>query len=475
MIYSGSGNSVVWFVFYFMCRMSKLIVQKPHIVRHSWWLAMESIVVSSVVEICHLEQNVGLIVTLRGWVRNIRTSKTRFIDLRDGSGFVQCVVSAAESEPSSYELSGQLTQECSIAVTGKVQRHIRTGELEILVSRLVLIGKSVGFPITPKEHGTAFLMENRHIWLRSKRQWAIIRVRHTIAKAIRDFFDDNNFTLLDAPILTSNACEGSSSLFSTQYFDEGTAFLSQSGQLYQEPGLAAFGKTYCFGPTFRAEKSKTRRHLTEFWMVEPEIAFAHLDDVMVLGEQLVRFIILRVLDNRMQELSVLGRDTSVLEAMLSAPFDRITYSGAVARLKELGSDIQWGEDFGNDDETILMNATNRPLWVHNFPKTFKAFYMEPDPNDDRLVLGADLLAPEGYGEVIGGGERASSLSYLIDHIVHEGLNQVDYEWYLDVRRYGSVPHAGFGLGLERVVAWICKLPHVRETIPYPRMLGTLRP
>lgn len=431
--------------------------------------------VSSIVQICNLEQNIGQTVTLRGWVRNIRTSKTRFIDLRDGSGFVQCVVGIAETEPSSYELAGQLTRECSVAITGMVQQHPKTGELEVLVAKLVLIGNSVDFPITPKEHGTAFLMENRHIWLRSKRQWAIIRVRHTISKAIRDFFDENNFTLLDAPILTPNACEGSSSLFSTQYFDEGMAFLSQSGQLYQEPGLAAFGKTYCFGPTFRAEKSKTRRHLTEFWMVEPEVAFAHLNDVMVLGEQLIKFIIQRVLNDRRQELDILERDTSILEAVISCSFDRITYSGAVDRLKELGSDIQWGEDFGNDDETILMNATSRPLWVHNFPKSFKAFYMEPDPNDSRLVLGADLLAPEGYGEVIGGGERASSLSYLLDQIAHEGLRQSDYEWYLDVRRYGSVPHAGFGLGLERAVAWICKLPHVRETTPYPRMLGTLRP
>ena len=431
--------------------------------------------VLNITEICNLRKSVGQTVTLRGWVRNIRTSKTRFIDLRDGSGFVQCVVGVADAEPASYELAGKLTQECSISVTGRVQEHPKNGELEVLVVRIVLVGESVGFPITLKEHGTAFLMENRHIWLRSKRQWAIIRVRHTIVKAIRDFFDENNFTLLDAPILTPSACEGSSSLFSTQYFDEGTAFLSQSGQLYQEPGLAAFGKTYCFGPTFRAEKSKTRRHLTEFWMVEPEMAFAYLDDVMILGERLIKFIIQRVVENRKQELAILERSTDVLETVLNSTFDRMTYTEAVDRLKQLGSDIQWGEDFGNDDETILMNATHRPLWVHNFPKTFKAFYMEPDPDDDRLVLGADLLAPEGYGEVIGGGERASSLAYLLDQIVHEGLDQADYEWYLDVRRYGSVPHAGFGLGLERVVAWICKLPHVRETVPYPRMLGTLKP
>jgi len=428
-----------------------------------------------IVEIRHLKQHIGQTVTLRGWVRNARTSKTRFIDLRDGSGFVQCVVGAAEADPASYELAGKLTQECSITITGRVQQHPKTGEPELLATGLTLVGESVDYPITPKEHGTAFLMDNRHIWLRSKRQWAILRVRHTIAKAIRDFFDEDGFTLLDAPILTPSACEGTSTLFGTEYFDQGMAFLSQSGQLYQEPGLAAFGKTYCFGPTFRAEKSKTRRHLTEFWMCEPEVAFAHLDDVMVLGERLTKFIIQRVLENRREELAILERDLAPLETALSGSFNRMTYTEAVERLKQLGSDIQWGEDFGNDDETILMNATDRPLWVHHFPKVFKAFYMEPDPDDSRLALGADLLAPEGYGEVIGGGERASSLQYLLDQIAHEGLNQADYEWYLDVRRYGSVPHAGFGLGLERAVAWICKLPHVRETAPYPRMMGTLRP
>ena len=428
-----------------------------------------------IVEIRNLKQHIGQTVTLRGWVRNARTSKTRFLDLRDGSGFVQCVVGAAEADPQSYELAGKLTQEASVILKGKVQEHPKSGAPEILVNALVLVGESVDFPITPKEHGTAFLMDNRHLWLRSKRQWAILRIRHTIAKAIRDFFDGDGFTLLDAPILTPSACEGTSNLFATEYFDEGMAFLSQSGQLYQEPGLAAFGKTYCFGPTFRAEKSKTRRHLTEFWMVEPEVAFAHLDDVMVLGERLTKFIIQRVLEGRLEELAILERDLKPLEMALGNAFDRMTYSQAVDRLKELGSDIVWGEDFGNDDETILMNATDRPLWVHRFPKAFKAFYMEPDPLDSRLALGADLLAPEGYGEVIGGGERASSLQYLLDKIDEEGLDRANYEWYLDVRKYGSIPHAGFGLGLERAVAWICKLPHVRETIPYPRMLGTLRP
>lgn len=429
----------------------------------------------SIVATNHLKDYIGHTINLRGWVRNIRTSKTRFIDLRDGFGFVQCVVSPEECEYDSYILAGQLTQECSIAITGVVKQHPNTQALEILVKNITLIGSSNGFPITPKEHGIAFLMENRHLWLRSKRQWAIVRIRHTIVKAIRDFFDSNDFTLLDAPILTPNACEGTSNLFSTKYFDEGMAFLSQSGQLYQEPGLAAFNKTYCFGPTFRAEKSKTRRHLTEFWMVEPEMAFANLNDVMTLGELLVKYIIRDVLTHRHEELSILQRDVSVLEKILNCAFEKITYDEAVNRLKNLGSDIKWGEDFGNDDETILMQSTDYPIWVHHFPKNFKAFYMEPDPKNHKLALGADLLAPEGYGEVIGGGERASNLDYLLEQIKNENLNQEDYEWYLDIRRYGNVPHAGFGLGLERIVAWICKLPHVRETAPYPRMMGTIKP
>ncbi len=428
-----------------------------------------------IVEVRHLKQHIGQTVTVRGWVRNARTSKIRFIELRDGSGFVQCVAGAAECEPESYELAGKLTQEAAITVTGVVQTHPKSGEPELLVKALTLVGDSKDFPITPKEHGIEFLMENRHLWLRSKRQWAIIRVRHAIVKAIRDFFDEDGFTLLDAPILTPSACEGTSTLFATEYFHEGQAFLSQSGQLYQEPGLAAFGKTYCFGPTFRAEKSKTRRHLTEFWMVEPEIAFGHLEDAMRLGERMMKFILQRVLESRGEELKVLERDLAPLENALTVEYDRMTYTEAVEKLKTMGSDIQWGEDFGNDDETILMNATDRPLWVHRFPKVFKAFYMEPDPEDSRLALGADLLAPEGYGEIIGGGERASSLDYLLEQIALHQLNRADYEWYLDVRKYGSVPHAGFGLGLERAVAWICKLPHVRETAPYPRMMGTLKP
>ncbi|MEY3315065.1 MAG: hypothetical protein SGVNAXEH_000103 [Holophagaceae bacterium] len=422
-----------------------------------------------------LKSHIGEMVSLRGWVRNIRTSKTRFIELRDGSGFIQCVVTANDASSKSYELAGTLTQESALVITGIVQAHPKSGEPELLVQDIELIGSSIDFPITPKEHGTEFLMNNRHLWMRSKRQWAILKIRHTIIKATRDFFDQEGFTLFDSPILSPSACEGTSTLFQTDYFHEGTAFLSQSGQLYQEPGIFAFGKVYCFGPTFRAEKSKTRRHLTEFWMVEPEMAFAHLDDVLKLGQGLVQFILQRVLNDRLEELKIIERDTAPLLLAMNESFRQMSYTESVEQLKTLGSDIEWGQDYGNDDETLLMNAHDRPLWVHRFPKTFKAFYMEQDPHDPRLALGADLLAPEGYGEIIGGGERASSEAYLLEQIAHHGLNRADYEWYLDLRRFGSVPHAGFGMGIERVVAWICKLPHVRETIPYPRMMGTLRP
>lgn len=430
---------------------------------------------STIVYADQLKKHLGEIVTVRGWVRNIRTSKIRFIDLRDGRGFIQCIVSEKDAQPASYDLAGKLTQECALEIVGLIQSHPKSGSPEILVHAIKLLGASVDYPITPKEHGTEFLMENRHLWMRSKRQWAILRIRHSIIKSVRDFFDGDGFTLFDAPILSPSACEGTSTLFKTEYFHEGVAFLSQSGQLYQEPGIFAFNKVYCFGPTFRAEKSKTRRHLTEFWMVEPEMAFANLDDVMDLGQRLIKYVLERVLEDRKEELKILERDTGPLEVALKESFNKMTYTDSVDQLKTLGSDIMWGQDYGNDDETLLMNAHDRPLWVHRFPKTFKAFYMEQDPLDSRLALGADLLAPEGYGEIIGGGERASSEQYLLDQIAHHGLDRKDYEWYLDLRRFGSVPHAGFGMGIERVVAWVCKLPHVRESIPYPRMLGTLRP
>ena len=431
--------------------------------------------IHSFVDVCNLKKHIGETVGVRGWVRHARTGKIRFVELRDGTGFLQCVITNSDADAGSYQLAGTLTQECAIEIYGTVQAHPKTGQPELLVKSLATVGDSTDYPITPKEHGTAFLMEHRHLWLRSKRQWAILRIRHSIAKAIRDFFDGDGFTLIDSPILTPAACEGTSTLFGTPYFDEGMAYLSQSGQLYLEPALAAFGKVYCFGPTFRAEKSKTRRHLTEFWMVEPEIAFAHLEDAIQLGERMMKFILQRVLETKQEELKILERDQTHLENALNNEYLRMTYTESIDRLKTLGSDIQWGEDYGNDDETMLMNSLDRPCWVHHFPKAFKAFYMEPDPDDPKLALGADLLAPEGYGEIIGGGERASSLQYLLDQIEKEGLDEKDYRWYLDVRRYGSVPHAGFGLGLERAVAWICKLPHVRETGAYPRMLGTLWP
>ena len=413
----------------------------------------------------HIDQD----VTLEGWVRHHRKSgKIQFIVLRDGSGFAQMVMVKAEVEESVWEAARGLTLESAVRVQGTVQQNPKNKRFELLVKDLEVVHISEQFPITPKEHGIEFLMDRRHLWFRSKRQWAILRIRHTIVKAIRDFFDSRDFILTDSPILTPTAAEGSSTLFKVGYFED-EAFLSQSGQLYLEPTCAAFGKVYCFGPTFRAEKSKTRRHLTEFWMVEPEVAWANLEDMMVLGEEFMRYIVNVVLEKNRDELEVLERDISKLEAV-AKPFVRMTYSEAVDKLHELGSDIEWGSDFGGDDETILTQQYEQPIIVHRFPKEFKAFYMEPDPEDDRLVLGMDILAPEGYGEVIGGGERASSIDFLLEQIEKHELNKEDYEWYLDVRRYGSVPHAGFGMGVERAVAWICKLPHVRETIPYPRML-----
>ena len=421
-----------------------------------------------------LSKNKDQEVTLKGWVRHHRKSgKIQFIVLRDGSGFAQLVLVRAELEDETWERARGLVLESSITVRGVVQQNPKNKVYEILVKELELIHQAEPFPITPKEHGTEFLMDHRHLWFRSKRQWAILRIRHTIVKAIRDFFDSRGFILTDSPILTPTAVEGTSTLFGVDYFGD-NAYLSQSGQLYLEPTAAAFGKVYCFGPTFRAEKSKTRRHLTEFWMVEPEVAFADLEDMMVLGEELMKDIVATVLERNQKELIILERDQDALKAVLQ-PFVRMTYSEAVERLKALGSTIEWGKDFGAEDETILTREFDRPIIVHRFPKVFKAFYMEPDPEDDRLVLGMDILAPEGYGEVIGGGERASSIEYLLDQIKQHGLSEEPYRWYLDIRRYGSFPHAGFGMGVERAVSWICKLPHVRETIPYPRMLYRLNP
>ncbi len=417
---------------------------------------------------------VGKEVTLQGWVRLKRKhGKIRFVELRDGSDFVQCVFIKGETSDEAMEDFKRLTQESSIELTGTVQQNPRNGSYELLVKSMRIYQISEPFPITPKEHGVDFLMDHRHLWLRSKRQWAILRVRAEIIKACRDFFDERDFVLVDSPILTPNAAEGSTTLFKTDYFGE-TAYLTQSGQLYSEAAIAAFKKVYCFGPTFRAEKSKTRRHLMEFWMVEPEMAFATLDDVMNLAEEFVEYIVARVLDRRMEELKILERDISKLEK-IKRPFERMTYTEAVEQLQKLGSDIKWGEDFGGDDETILTKQYEKPILVHRFPASFKAFYFELDKDNPELALGVDVLAPEGYGEIVGGGERSADIDHLLEKIREEGIPEENYKWYLDLRRYGSVPHGGFGLGIERTVAWICGLHHVRETIPWPRMLNRLYP
>ena len=417
----------------------------------------------------------GKEITLRGWLRNRRSKgKLHFLVVRDGSGEIQAIVSKADVGDEQFEASGQLTQESSLVLTGVPRADSRApGGFEIDVKTIQVVQIAEPFPIQPKEHGTGFLMEHRHLWLRSRRQHAILRIRHEIIRACRDFFDDRGFTLIDTPIFTPNACEGTTTLFQTQYFDQ-TAYLAQSGQLYGEAGAAAFGKIYCFGPTFRAEKSKTRRHLMEFWMVEPEMAFAELIDAMDLAEGLLSTVVSRVLDRRRPELSVLERDVSKLEAVTS-PLPRITYEEAIQILADKGVTIQFGDDFGGDDETVLAQAFDKPVIVHRYPAAIKAFYMETDPLAPQLALCMDVLAPEGYGEIIGGGQRVHDYEKLVTKIRDHHLPEEAFRWYLDLRRYGSVPHAGFGMGIERVVAWICGLEHVRETIPFPRMLYTLYP
>ena len=422
-----------------------------------------------------ISRYVGEEVTLRGWLRHRRSKgKLHFLVLRDGSGELQAIVSKGEVGDEQFEASGQLTQESSLILTGVPRADARApGGFEIDVKTIQVVQLAEPFPIQPKEHGTGFLMEHRHLWLRSRRQHAILRIRHEIIRACRDFFDDQGFTLIDTPIFTPNACEGTTTLFQTQYFDQ-TAYLAQSGQLYGEAAAAAFGKIYCFGPTFRAEKSKTRRHLMEFWMVEPEMAFAELADAMDLAEGLLTTIVSRVLDRRHAELSVLERDVSKLEAITS-PLPRVTYEEAIQLLADKGITIQFGDDFGGDDETVLAQAFDKPVIVHRYPAAIKAFYMETDPVAPQLALCMDVLAPEGYGEIIGGGQRIHDYEKLLSKIREHKLPEEAFRWYLDLRRYGSVPHAGFGMGIERVVAWICGLEHVRETIPFPRMLYTLYP
>jgi asparaginyl-tRNA synthetase len=415
-------------------------------------------------------------VTIKGWLHNRRSSgKIHFLILRDGSGFIQAVMSKAAVGDEMFKAADHLSQETSVVVTGTARADTRAPSgYEIDVKTLEIVGASHDYPITPKEHGVDYLLDRRHLWIRSERQQAILRVRHEIINAVRDFFNDRGFIVADTPIFTPAACEGTTTLFPAQYFDEQTAYLTQSGQLYNEANAMALGRVYCFGPTFRAEKSKTRRHLTEFWMVEPEVAFADLNDVMNLAEDLIVSVVARVLDRRQRELKVLERDLSKLESV-QKPFPRISYDEAVATLQARGLPITWGGDFGGPDETMLSEQYDRPVMVHRYPSAVKAFYMKPDPDRPELALGVDILAPEGYGEIVGGGERLADLDLLLQRIREHDLPQEAFEWYVDLRRYGTVPHGGFGMGIERVVAWICKLEHVRETIPYPRMLYRLYP
>ncbi len=421
----------------------------------------------------------GQTVLLRGWLHNLRKSgKLLFPIFRDGTGYIQGVVVKADVPEEVFQRCRHLTHESAARVTGKIRVEERAPggyEMDVVDLEVVQeVSPDDPFPITPKEHGVEFLMDRRHLWLRSRRQHAILRVRHEVIRAVRDFLDNNGFTLVDTPILTPAACEGTTTLFEVPYFEDETAYLAQSGQLYNEATAGAFGKTYCFGPTFRAEKSKTRRHLTEFWMVEPEMAYANLDDIMALAEHFVEYVVQRVLETRSAELETLGRDVSKLETV-NRPFHRMSYTEAVEILKKKGSEIEWGGDFGGTDETLLSEDFDRPVMVHRFPMAIKAFYMQPDPDNPDVAMGVDVLAPEGYGEIIGGGQRIHDHALLLQKLEEHQLPREAFEWYLDLRRYGSVPHGGFGMGIERCVAWICGLEHVRETIAFPRMLYRMRP
>jgi asparaginyl-tRNA synthetase len=444
----------------------------------------------SYVYIENISKYIGESVTLRGWVYNkTGKGKINFIMLRDGTGIIQCIVFKGNVSEEIFELSKDLTQESSIIITGKVVASEKApGGYEIDVSKLELIQKSIDYPITPKEHGDAFLIEHRHLWLRSSRQHAIMRVRAAVIKAIRDFFDGNGFKLIDSPILTPNACEGTSTLFETEYFDLGKAYLSQSGQLYAEASALALGKVYTFGPAFRAEKSKTRKHLTEFWMVEPEMAYFDLDDDMDLAEDLVEYIVSYVLKTCTRELNTLERDITKLEK-IKRPFYRMSYTEAVDWLikndiplikKIDGEDVEirpfpWGEDFGAVQEEAIMEQFDKPLIIHRYPTEIKAFYMKRDPNDPKVVLAMDMLGPEKAGELIGGSQREDNYDWLLERIKAENLPEDEFKWYLDLRKYGSVPHSGFGLGVERTVKWITGAAHIRETIPFPRMIYRITP
>jgi asparaginyl-tRNA synthetase len=423
-----------------------------------------------------VSRHVGEEITIKGWLYNIRSSgKLIFPQIRDGSGLIQGVVFKKNVAEQVWEDFGKLTQESAIIVTGTPRADERApGGYEMDVTGLEIVSIAEPYPITPKEHGVDFLLDHRHLWIRSRRQHAILRIRHEIVRAIRDYFDNRGFILCDTPIFTPAACEGTTTLFECNYFDDAKVYLTQSGQLYNEATAAAFGRVYTFGPTFRAEKSKTRRHLTEFWMVEPEVAYATLDDVMNLAEDFLVSVVSRVLDRRQEDLKVLERDLSKLEC-IQKPFPRVTYDAAAKSLVDAGLPFEYGGDFGAPDETHISSQYDRPVMVHRYPAVVKAFYMKRDPEDDTKALGVDVLAPEGYGEIIGGGERAPDLEFLKQQIAEHGLPEEAFDWYLDLRKYGTVPHGGFGMGVERCVTWICGIDHLREAIPFPRMLHRIKP
>ncbi|OQX96342.1 asparagine--tRNA ligase [candidate division KSB1 bacterium 4572_119] len=413
--------------------------------------------------------------TVSGWLYNRRSSgKIHFLMLRDGTGIIQAVAGKNDINEDTFEKCKELPQESSLKVTGLVVEDKRApGGYELQVKKIEFIQMSEDYPITPKDHGTTFLMDHRHLWLRSSKQHAIMRIRHSIIRACRDYYDTRGYVLIDAPIFTPAACEGTSTLFETDYFGS-KAYLTQSGQLYMEAAAMAFGKVYCFGPTFRAEKSKTRRHLTEFWMIEPEIAYCDLDGNMDIAEEFIEFIVQRVLEERKEELKILERDTSKLEKVIR-PFPRISYDEAVKMLKDGGLEFEYGNDFGSPDETYISDQFDRPVMVHRYPAAVKAFYMKADQEDPTKAMCVDVLAPEGYGEVIGGGQREDNLDILLGKIKEHQLPMEAFDWYLDIRKYGSVPHSGFGMGIERAVAWICGLKHIRETIPFPRTISRIQP
>jgi len=424
-----------------------------------------------------LGRHIGEEVTLKGWLYNRRSSgKVHFLLIRDGTGICQCVASRTDIGAEAFAEADHLGQETSIEVSGVVREDQRApGGRELIIKSLAVQNPSADYPITPKEHGVAFLLDLRHLWVRSARQHAILRVRSEVEAACRDFFHERGFVLFDSPILTPTSCEGTTNLFEIDYFGERKAYLTQSGQLYVEAGALAFGKVYCFGPTFRAEKSKTRRHLTEFWMVEPEVAYFTLDDDMQLAEEFVSYILTRVLQRRRNDLIMLERDLGKLERAATKPYPRITYDEALERLKGKGFEVKWGDDLGGDEETALSGDFETPVMVHRYPTQCKAFYMKRDPARPELALCVDMLAPEGYGEIIGGGQREDDYDQLKQRIIQHELPLEPFNWYLDLRRYGSVPHAGFGMGIERMTAWCCGIHHIREAIPFPRMMERLEP